>query len=328
MSEAPARYGFNDPRYGRFPPVVQVALVSGVCPSKCLYCPMGQKNMGELAPERAAELPPAFFPFGLWRKAADETAAHPWAILRIHSRGEPMAHPDYVRMIAYAKDRGVGAVASFTNGVFLGRHVDGILDARLDLLEISADAADEERYVAWRRNGHFADVVEAVRRLFAARSARPQSKLKVVISAVDHPDFRPHRRTFEAFWRPMCDKVIVRPFHTYAGRISDPYAGERKDEAHVPCVQLWERFSISPAGLVNACFNDWGDRETVGDLARPGATIAGIWRGEKFEAVRAATLRGPHLECCHKCSGPSLSSWGKAGYQHWVHELLESPRKA
>ena len=318
-------YGFQEERYAKFPPVVQIALVSGVCPSNCAYCPVGKKNQGELPPELAAELPMHYFDLSLFEKVVDEMAKHPWSILRIHSRGEPMAHPDYFRMIALAKQHGVGILTSFTNAIYLQRHIPELLDAPIDMLEVSADAADADHYALWRRNTNFDRIVNAVRDLFAARNARPSSPTRIVVSAVDHPDFRSHRKAFEAFWEPICDKVIVRPFHTYAGRIADPYLQERGYTGYIPCVQLWERFSISPTGLVNACFNDWGDEEIVGDLNREGSSIAGIWQGELFTNLRQNALAGPCLCCCKTCSGSSLSSWGKAGYQHWVRDLLDRP---
>ena len=340
-------YGFNDGRYRMFPPVIQIALVSGICPSACSYCPMGMKNKGELPDGSIDELPEKFFDFDLFRKISDEIAQYPFAMLRIHSRGEPMCHPRYAEMITYAKKTGVSAVTSFTNGIYLKKYVNELLDAPIDLLEVSADAADENRYQEWRRNPYFSDVVEGVRIFVKERNKRKNPRTRCVVSAVDHPAFRPHKSEFIAFWEPLCDKVIVRPFHTYAGRIANPYNAGRianpynaerianpynndsnaknsiASEGHIPCVQLWERFSISPDGLVNACFNDWGDFDTVGDLRQENASIAGIWKNDIFAGIREASLRAPTLNCCKNCSGPSLSSWGKEGYQHWVRELLD-----
>lgn len=323
MSTAP--FGFTDPRYAEFPPVVQIALVSGVCPSRCRHCPMGRKNAGELPADLAAELRPGFFDFGLLRKVVHEMAQYPWAILRLHSRGEPMAHPRYADMLGYAKANGVGTLTSFTNGIYLDQHRDAVLEAPLDMIEISADAPDAETYRAWRRTDNFGRIHAAVTDLHRARQECPDSPTRIVVSAVDHPDFRPHREAFLDCWRPVADKVIVRPYHTYAGRLEDPYACERGRGDYVPCVQLWERFSINTWGQVNACYNDWGDAELVGDLHEPGSTIKTVWRSAAFEAIREATLKGPHLKCCQTCSGPSLSSWGSGGYQHWVRELLEAP---
>lgn len=309
-------FGFKDPRYEEFPPVVQMALVSGICPSHCEYCPVGNGSI---------PMKQLLFDEGLFQRLADEVAAHPWAILRIHSRGEPMSHPRYAPMIAYAKQRGVGTVTSFTNGIYLSRRVEQLLDAGIDLVEISADAADAALYRRWRRDEYFDDVVEGVRRLFEARNRRPGSKTRIVVSAVDHPEFRPHRPAFEKFWGGLCDKVLVRPFHTYGGLIADPYGRVRPAADYIPCVQLWERFSVNTEGLVTACFNDWKDEDVVGDLRRRGASIAAVWQSRAFREIRGKSLAGPCVRCCFKCSGPSLSSWGSSGYQYWVRELLGTP---
>jgi hypothetical protein len=189
-------FGFNDPRYAGFPPIVQIALVSGVCPSHCRHCPMGRKNAGELSPQLAAELRPGFFDFGLFRKVVHEMAQYPWAILRLHSRGEPMAHPQYAEMLGYAKQHGVGTLTSFTNGIYLDEHTEAVLTAPMDMLEVSADAPDAETYLQWRRTDNFDRIHAAVTDLHQARNKRLDSPTRIVVSAVDHPDFRPHRDAF------------------------------------------------------------------------------------------------------------------------------------
>jgi len=173
---------------------------------------------------------------------------------------------------------------------------------------------------------HFDNIAEAVREFFFARNKIKNSTTRCVVSAVDHPGFRPHKDEFVSFWSPVCDKVIFRPFHTYAGRLADSGA-YKQSGAHIPCVQLWERFSISPSGLVNACFNDWGDKDLVGDLGMQGTTIADIWQSDIFNRIRQNSLNTPSLKCCRDCSGASLSSWGTDGYQYWVRDLLNEPAK-
>jgi pyruvate-formate lyase-activating enzyme len=261
----------------------------------------------------------------LWQRIAEEVAVYPWSMLRIHARGEPMSHPEYVSMIGAAKRAGVGIVTSFTNGIYLHRHVEELLDSGIDMLEVSADAADPDRYQAWRRNRFFHKVVDGVRRLHAARERRPGCRTRIVVSAVDHPDFRRHRQDFERFWSPYCDRIQLRPFHTYGGLIRDPFQRVKTPDEYIPCVQLWERFSINTEGRVNACFNDWEDKDVVADLREKGMSIASVWRGEAFRAIRDASLSEPCVKCCFTCSGPSLSAWGRAGYQHWVRGLLGRP---
>jgi hypothetical protein len=320
-------YGFTKKEYETFPPVVQIAIVSGVCPSNCKYCPVGRKNKGELSDVFSRELQTAFFDIHLYQKIVDEIASHPGTILRLHSRGEPLEHPLYTQMVGYAKSKNV-TLTSFTNGILLNKVFKDLVSNRIDLIEISADAHTSELYGRWRRNDHFLDVLNGVKDLFHERNSFRNSPTRIVISAVGHEEFMPYKEAFQQFWSPWSDKVIIRPFHNYAGRIDGAPSSNLDHKDYIPCVQLWERFSINPYGGVNACFNDWGDHELVGNLNDNKASIASIWRGEEFEKIRSETLSSPYLHCCSTCSGPSLSSWGDGGYQYWVGDLLRQPAKA
>ena len=204
MNATQPRYGFATASYAAFPPVVQVALVCGVCPAGCIYCPLGRKNHGELATELARELEVRYFDPALFRRLAGEIAGHRGTILRVHGRGEPMCHPGYFEMIAGAADLGV-TVTSFTNGAYLLANVERVLDSGLAMLEGSADAADAEHYTEWRRNRFFDAIVAGGRRLREHRAERSARRPAVVVSAVDHPAFRPHRAAFERFWAPLAD---------------------------------------------------------------------------------------------------------------------------
>jgi len=294
-------FGFQSEREARFPPLVQLALMHYICNSRCRRCPVGLCNRGQMG--GAGEYDPArrrFFPFESFGKIADEMGKHPWSILRFHGRGEPLLHPHYVDMIACAKKAGVGTVTSFTNATLLDEEkANAILDAGLDLMELSIDAYTEDRYREFRGTDYFKQVVQNAESFIRARNQK-RCGTKVIVSAVDCPEFQPEKEEFRRFWSERADEVIFRPYHTYGGRL--PLICARPPEEVVPCSQLWMRFSINPWGQVNACFNDWADEVLVGDLNDPGATIAQIWRGTEFDALREASLQGHSiLKCCGTC---------------------------
>lgn len=314
-------YGFQSQSEAEFPILVQLALMHYLCNSCCLKCPVGLLKRGLIEP--VGEYAPAkrrFFPFKIFPKIADEMGQHPSSILRFHGRGEPLMHPHYVEMIVYAKKAGVGTVTSFTNAVLLDpRMAEAILDAGLDLLELSMDAYSEQLYHEFRGTNHFQRVVGNAENFIRARNRRgKQCQTRVIVSAVDCPEFQPEKADFQHFWTERADQVIFRPYHTYGGRLEPIKSGCRSEP--VPCAQLWTRLSINPWGQVNACFNDWADEELVGDLNKPDMTIAKIWRGEKFEAIRAASLNGASiLKCCGTCLA-TKESW-RASYQVLIEKL-------
>ncbi len=318
-------FGFQSERDAKFPPLVQLALMHYICNSRCKKCPVGLYNRGEIGLNNTGEFDPkkaVFFPIEFFYKIADEMGNYPWSILRLHGRGEPLLHPNYIEMIAYAKKAGVGTVTSFTNGILLDeKKTEQILDAGLDLLELSIDAYSQKLYREFRGTDYFQQVVENAENFIKARNKRgDKTETRVIVSAVDCPELQPEKQTFKEYWSKRADKVIFRPYHTYGGRLP-PINSCQPDEV-VPCSQLWTRFSINPWGEVNACFNDWADLEIVGDLNK--STIAEVWRSNAFEAIREASLREKSvLSCCRNCLA-SKSGWIYT-YQGLIRRLKAEP---
>lgn len=315
-------FGFQSERDAGFPPLVQLALMHYICNSRCLKCPVGLYNRGEMGQDNKGEFDPEkrrFFPFGIFQTVAVEMGKHPWSILRFHGRGEPLMHPDYVKMIEFAKKSEVGTVTSFTNAILLDQKMaESILMAGMDLLELSIDAASDSLYRQFRGTGYFNLVVRNANAFILARN-RLGCKTRVIVSAVDCPEFQPEKEQFREYWSSRADMVIFRPYHTYGGRL--PAIKSCMPDEIVPCAQLWTRFSINPWGQVNACFNDWADEEIVGDLNEPDASIAGIWRDRKFEGIREASLRRRSiLKCCGTCLA-SMGGWNYS-YQLLLEKLM------
>lgn len=315
-------FGFQSARECFFPPLVQIALCHYICNSNCLHCPVGQHKRGLIGKDKKGEFDPKknkFFPFKLFCQMAKEMGKYPWSILRFHGRGEPLLHPNFVEMVEYAKKSGVGTVTSFTNATLLDDAMaERLLDAKIDLLELSLDTISEKTYQQVRGTENFRLVNTNAENLIRRRNARGSDcQTRVIVSAVDSPEFQLEKKFFLNYWKTYADEAIVRPYHTYGGRLKPLPRG---DEKVVPCAQLWTRFSVNPFGKVNACFNDWADNDIVGDLRPRGAKISSIWRSERFEAIREEALKGKcNLSCCGNCLA-AISGWNYS-YQLLIKKL-------
>lgn len=74
--------------------------------------------------------------------------------------GEPLTHPEFVRMVREVKQLGV-QVEAITNGMLLDEApAEALLDAGLDTLWVSVDGASPECYVDVRREGELPRVIE------------------------------------------------------------------------------------------------------------------------------------------------------------------------
>lgn len=79
--------------------------------------------------------------------------------------GEPLMHPDFVRMVGEAK-RSTAQVEAITNGMLLDEsRAEALLDAGLDTLWVSIDGASPECFVDVRREGEWPRVMQNLEHL-------------------------------------------------------------------------------------------------------------------------------------------------------------------
>ncbi len=317
-------YGFTSETAASFPSCVQLTLVHYICNSGCISCPVGRLNRGDpqaQAQWEARSSERLFMPWAVFEKAARETGQHPEAFMRFHARGEPTLHPHFVEMIAFAKQVGIATIQVFTNGLAMDEALaTATLKARLDVLEFSIHG-HFETYAALMGNDHYAQVIENVERFVRLRNALG-ARTKVVVSAVDQPAFQVEKETHRQFWAARVDEVILRPYHSWGGRI--PCETQAPPPRRHPCPQLWTRLTIGPMGKILFCFNSWEEPpdEVVADLMDPETTIAAVWQSETYNEVRAAHSAGNYtLKCCAHCTDWVGSAWGKDSYESLLRKL-------
>lgn len=113
-------------------------------------------------PRTYAELePPADMSFDLFARLIDQVPGLVRAVL--HGVGEPMLVKDLPRMVRRLKDRGVYVLFN-TNGTVLNeRNGRALIEAGLDELRVSLDAADAKSYLTIRGKNYFDRIIRNVR---------------------------------------------------------------------------------------------------------------------------------------------------------------------
>lgn len=113
-------------------------------------------------PRTYAELePPADMSWPLFTRIVDQIPGLQRAVL--HGVGEPMLVKDLPRMVAYLKARSTYVLFN-TNGTLLNeRNGRALIEAGLDELRVSLDAADAETYKAIRGKDFFRRILRNVR---------------------------------------------------------------------------------------------------------------------------------------------------------------------
>ena len=121
------------------------------CNLLCTTCPRTYEELE----------PPADMSWDLFRRIVDQLPRIERAVL--HGIGEPMLVKNLPRMVHYLKDRGTYVLFN-TNGTVLNeKNGRALIDAGLDELRVSLDAANAQSYQAIRGKNYFNRILKNVR---------------------------------------------------------------------------------------------------------------------------------------------------------------------
>jgi MoaA/NifB/PqqE/SkfB family radical SAM enzyme len=155
------------PRFAQIEPV-------GECNLACRMCPIQYRSDGR------PHGPPAFMAFATFAALLDELAP---TVRELHLQGlgEPLLHPDFVRMVRHAAARGL-KVSTNTNLTLLTEaRAQALAQSGIDTIHVSLDGASAPVYESIRAGASFAKVRRNLGRLARACAAcDPGPKIRLV----------------------------------------------------------------------------------------------------------------------------------------------------
>jgi len=208
-------------------------------------------------------------------------------------RGESLLHPDWWKIIAHAKAKGLGPIQSTTNGTLLDEeNARRLLDCGVDFISFSLDTVDPVLYENSRRGADYSTTVTNILR-FLDMHAAEKHPMSIQVSAVETEDHKAGMDDFVAFWRPRVDRVRVYAEHSNDGRPGSMQEQIGAISTRLPCKKLNEDMVILWNGDVAICNHDWQRQrhgEVFASVAEGG--IAGAWNGEGYQRLRDAHEKG------------------------------------
>jgi radical SAM protein with 4Fe4S-binding SPASM domain len=133
------------------PPVCLYLETTNRCNLLCTTCPRTYEELE----------PPADLSWELFTRIVDQVPDLARAVL--HGVGEPMLVKDLPRMVRHLKDRGVYVLFNTNGTVLNARNGRALIDAGLDELRVSLDAANAASYLAVRGKDYFHRILRNVR---------------------------------------------------------------------------------------------------------------------------------------------------------------------
>jgi MoaA/NifB/PqqE/SkfB family radical SAM enzyme len=244
----------------------------------------------------------------LYRKIADEVAELGVRHIRVHNYGEPFVDRLLVEKVRYAKTRGVPEVGMISNGSLISDEAArGMIDAGLDAINISVDAAGKAVFEQTRLGLKYDKVIANIERLLELRQKAGRRRPKLILSFVRQNNST-EERAFIEHWRKIADKIHVTDLHNWAGTLN------QTSDVRYPCYRPWLTFTVLWDGRVSLCCADFDGRHILGDLRT--STIREIWNGDLYRRTRREHLESGGPAICRSCDLPKKDS------PLWITKLM------
>jgi MoaA/NifB/PqqE/SkfB family radical SAM enzyme len=276
------------------PPTVSVELTN-YCNLKCPYCtsPLKLRKQGLMTRETLDALVRSLDACGRPR-------------VRMVGNGEATIHPDFAefaRLLAGASRM----LTLTTNGQWrTDETARAILDAPVDLVEISLDGMTKDHYERSRPGGDFEKLLHNLRTLRALRGASRRTLINLRVML--RPSEREREAEIFAFWAPLSDTVFSQYIINVGGTDGDVYAPERATDAYPRCTLPFKVMDVHWNGNVPLC--SYSDKQTgrpegllLGNVMK--RSLAEMWSGDTMcgyrRAHRARDERA--MPICNGCFG-------------------------
>lgn len=273
-----------------FPPCLQIEPTS-ICNYRCVFCYQIDSEF-----TRRANGHMGMMSLDLFRRVVDQAEGACEAVT-LASRGEPLICPDFEKMLEYLRGKFLGLKINTNASLLDERKSHAILQADVNTLVFSADAASEPLYSQLRVKGSLERVLTNIRR-FREIQARdyPESKMITRVSGVKYSADQ-SLGEMEGLWGDLVDQVAFVDYNPWENTYEQPL-----NEVMTPCSDLWRRMFVWFDGTVNPCDVDYKSTMAVGNASSQDLTE--LWTGAKYSSLREAHLAKQRsaVSPCNRCT--------------------------
>jgi radical SAM protein with 4Fe4S-binding SPASM domain len=248
--------------------------------------------------ERQGEMPLEMF-----TRLIDEIVQRDDVRVVLGGFGDPLSHPQFAEMVAYCRDAGVFGLAVRTTAIDLNNRMrQTLLDARVDILNITLDAISPGRYQHVHKRDAYNQVVQQIEQLCVAlhQQQRPVPLIVCEMAKTKDLPLAELEQFYDHWTAKTGSAVIIGPSH-YGGRREDFRMMSMAPPARRPCERLFHRIMILSDGRVVACDQDFTGAHAVGSISD--RSLSSIWKGAELQALRESHLAGRYdtMALCPAC---------------------------
>lgn len=244
--------------------------------------------------------------FSLFKQIIDKAARAGVLKVTLHLSGEPLLHKDFIKMVEFAKQKGL-YVRFHTNATLLSADLtDKLMRSGLDEISFSFDDPRKETYEKIRVNADFNKTLDNIKNFLKLKEKFKARKPLVIIQRIKLSNLNytadNEREYKEMFHGLGVDKFNTILTHNWAGTRQDSFIENYGTKGKkVPCMAIWSRFAVGWDGKAYACCNDMDGKLFIGDLSS--SDIMDVWNGDRMVGLRSAMAEANYdkIELCRDC---------------------------
>lgn len=275
-----------------FPELISLE-VSSICNLSCIHCPPHIKEFIEATRKHT------HMDYDLFNRMMDEIDLYGKREIALHKDGEPLIHPEIIKIIERVKKSQPHYVYITTNGHYLKPEItDAILANKIDTINFSIGAYSEEFYGKVRGRG-FDKVISNIKS-FLESVLKSNWKPKITVQIINLPEYNEMKseiKEFKKYWADFDAEIDVWEKLTWGTLPSN-----EKFRYRYPCYSLWNSVFINSNGIVTPCCMDWKQELDIGNVANE--SIKEIWAGKKLRSLRETHINNKEhqIDICNSCN--------------------------
>ena len=277
-------------------------------------------SAAQLEPVGAEKAPP-LMSFAAFR---DLLAAQPQLKeLQLQGAGDPLAHPRFFDMVAYAVAKGLQVTSTSPLLRLSDARIEDCLTSGLARLDVAPGAATAAECDYLARGSKLRRALGNMRRLVSARKGRARPEIRVILMLQRrHLGVLPElvrlvaahgadALVFQHLWHDVSPARRFVERESVLGEDCEPHFEPAREvgltlalpreRSHAgPCEQPWRRIHIGATGDALPCAKlKTAQRLTLGNMRRNG--VAAVWNGAAFEEFRRKLGAGDLPPVCRRC---------------------------
>ncbi|NPE27411.1 radical SAM protein [Methanococcoides sp. SA1] len=262
--------------------------VSSACNLKCKFCDATINKIGTKS---------GFMDFETFSKIIDEGVNCGLYAIKLNSgaRGEPLLNKQIVKMVEYAKKKGIIDVYLNTNAVLLTKELSSqLINSGLDRISISFEGIDPKVYEKYRVGAKFDKVKQNIIDLVQMKKTKDSSIPKVRIQTVGVPEILKDIDEYTNYWENIVDEIALID--------SKNYKDLNKELVYDwACPYIWQRMMVTWNGIISVCGFDYSNDHKLGNVKTD--SIQSAWKSDEMERIRKLHKEGMghKITICNGC---------------------------